>query len=706
MRLNPKKIAAAVVVAGILIVALAGNALAAPPWSDAVNAWWVSSYGVTDTQVATVADGYPDGTFRPSNPVTRGQFAKMAVSGLGVAPADPALATFKDVAKGSTFFTFVQGAYDEGLIGGYPVSGGLEFRPGNNITRQQANSILGRYLSQAEITASGVIHGTGTLTYATLALWYAAQGSFYLNGFLDANQVAADHQATTAYLVFHEVVEGSAGKLNPRATLNRAQAAAMVLRVAAEAGEITTPPPAPTGLLVTPSSPGKDSTPQVSGVAIANSPVAVYDTIGGTTTKLTETATNSAGIFYADLTTPLVDGTHHFTAKVKNAAGLVSAASASITYVLDMVAPAGAITAPTVPSGQPDAAVKDAKPTFTATATDERSGVKNVEFQYSVKQTTPSWQSIFVDTTPNTGTTTYSAEWPSSGTLSAGLADGQYLFRAIVTDNADNAITLATVEVTVDTTAPTAQIAPGSLVAQAPTGGVIFYTENRKPLFGATADDAVPAGALASGVTKVDFLYAPITPAPVTWGIFSMISSDPGSSGFAAYSAAGIPPAGMPDGEYLFAVRSTDRAGNESLLMTGNPAAYVAGVTRQVVVDNAAPTIAITAPAEGATIPDATSFAVAWTLVDVSAPTTVTFEYSTDNGVGWSAPVTVPFVPGAVGNYTWPVPDVTGDKAQSLVRITAIDMAGIALGKTGSTDGHYQRVTSGVFTIHDGPVGP
>ena len=86
--------------------------------------------------------------------------------------------TFLDVAKGSTFYTFVEGAYEEGLVTGYPVTGGLEYRPLNNIQRQQANSILGRFLSDAEIAASGVIHGTGGLTYASLALWYAAQGAF------------------------------------------------------------------------------------------------------------------------------------------------------------------------------------------------------------------------------------------------------------------------------------------------------------------------------------------------------------------------------------------------------------------------------------------------------------------------------------------------------------------------------------------------
>ena len=698
MRPSSKKIAAVIVLAGILLVALAGSALAAPPWSDASNAWWVSTYGVTAAQVATVADGYPDGTFKPANPVTRGQFAKMAVSGLDLATANPAAATFKDVAKGSTFFTFIEGAYHENIIGGYPVSGGLEFRPNHDVTRQQTSSILARYLSQAEISSGGVIHGTGSLTYASLALWYAAQGSFYLNGFLDASQVAPEHRATTAYLVFHEVVQGSGGKLNPTATLNRAQAATMVLRVAKEAQEMTTPPPAPAGLVVTPASPGKDSTPQVSGTAIPNSPIAVYDTFGGSTAKLTETATNSAGIFYADLTTPLVDGTHVFTAKVKNAGGLVSAASLPITYILDTVAPTGAITAPTVPTGQPDAAVKDAKPVFTATATDERSGVKSVEFQYSVKQATPVWQAIFTDTAPNTGTTVYAAEWPTTGTLATGLADGQYLFRAIITDNADNTTTLATLDVTVDTKAPTAQIAAGSLT---PNAADIFYTEDRKPQFGAIADDTTggAAGTLASGVAKVEFLYAPITPAPDAWNDFTLISSDLGSSGFAAY-----PTDGMLDGDYLFAVRSTDRAGNQSLLMTGSPAAYVAGVSRRVVIDNVAPVVTITAPATGALVPDATSFNIAWTLTDVSAPTTVKIEYSANSGDSWTViNAAAPFTPGAPGSLSWTtVPDISGaDVATYKIRITAIDKAATPVGDVA---GHTTVRVTGAFTLYDAPV--
>ena len=230
--------------------------------------------------------------------------------------------------------------------------------------------------------------------------------------------------------------------------------------------------------------------------------------------------------------------------------------------------------------------------------------------------------------------TPYEAVW---GTVL--LADGQYLFRAIITDAAGNSTTLDATPVTVDTTAPAADIAAGSLEPQAVTGGVIFYTHDRKPLFGALAADAVPAGAQAgavsSGVAKVEFLYAPFTPKPDAWDDFSLISSDLGSSGFAAYNATGIPVAGMPEGDYYWAVRATDRAGNASVLLKGNPADLDPDATQRVVVDYTAPVVSITAPLAGASLAEGVVSNVTWTLTDTSPPNSVLFQYSLDNGATW-----------------------------------------------------------------------
>ncbi len=603
MRFTSKKTAMVLALAAVFLFAVCASAFAAPPWSDASNTWWVANYGVTAAQVGTVAGGFPDGTFRPAQAVTRGQFAKMAVSGLSLPTADPVTATFKDVAKGSTFYTFVEGAYAQGLISGYSTASGLLFKPSDDISRQQTNSILGRYLSEAEIEATGVIHGVGSLTYASLDQWYAAEGAFYLNGFLDSGQVAADHRATTAYLVYHQVVEGSNGRLNPTATLNRAQAAVMVLRVAAAAQTMTTPPLAPTGLTVTPASPGNDSTPRVSGATIPGGLVHVYD--NGGTTSLAEATANSAGNFYADITAPLADGSHSFTAKVKNSGGLVSQASSPVSYLLDTVAPTGTITAPTVPASQPDAALSTGQPTFTATAADALSGVKQVEFQYAVRtgltppdSTSASWLSISID-----NTSPYAAAWPTTLTLD----DGQYWFRVVVTDLAGNITYVTPVAVTVDTTPPVVSIT-------SPVAVGAYHTDSPTPLFTATAvDNPKTVSIQASGMAFVEFLYAPWNggSTSTSWAdpAWHLISSDDSPAYGAAYSANGI-----PDGHYLFAVRATDRAGNQSLLMQDSTH-YMAGVTQEVVIDPPAAPVIGTASDPDGVIPgiDGRDFHVTWT---------------------------------------------------------------------------------------------
>ena len=626
MRLNSLKIAVTVILTALLLLAFAGGALAAPPWSDASASWWATSYGVTEADVATVADGYPDGTFRPGVAVTRGQFAKMAVNGLGVSTADPAVPTFKDVGRGSTFYVYVEGAYTGGLIGGYSTSAGLYFRPTNTITRQQANSILGRYLSKIEIDNTGAIHGDVT-NYGSLALWYNAEGKFYLNAFDDATKVAADHRATTAYLIRRGIVKGSNSKLNPTATLIRSQAAVLVLRVKAEATDILTPPPAPTNLGVVATGTGmnvtqtgaaayvgNDTSPRVTGDTLPGSEMAIYDAPFYGTAYIKLDTSNLSGKFYADLndpTKPLADGTHSFTAKVKNANGLVSPASEAVMYMLDTMLPTGSITAPTIPAGDNYAAVSLAKPAFTVSATDDRSGVKSVRFEVAVDTLVLEWRTISTDTVPNEGTTTYAAVWPAFGELGTGLSDGDYLFRAIVTDVAGNERIVGPLDVRVDTVAPTVAI-----TAPQPNLGGVFYTESSEPGFTA---DAVDASFGVMNIKKVDFYYALWSDQGLNvWNGFTLLSADETAPYAAAY------PAALPEGRYLFAVRATDKAGNQSALMNG--VIHAAGVTQEVVIDRTAPVVTITAPATGQLVPDATNLTIAWTLADVSAPPTVKIE--------------------------------------------------------------------------------
>ncbi len=221
------------VVAVTLLLLISASALAAPPWSDAPNGWWVSTYGITESQAATVADGWPDGTFRPMLNVTRAQFAKMAGAGLGVPTAYPSNPTFSDVPTSHYFFPWIEGGAYAGLIAG---QAGGTFGPDTTIIRQQANSILGNYLAQRELTLRGHIAGK-TANYPSLNTWYVAEGMSILAQFADASRVASVHAPATAYLVYRGVVQGSHSSgwmyLGPNLDLTRGQAVALILRVKA-----------------------------------------------------------------------------------------------------------------------------------------------------------------------------------------------------------------------------------------------------------------------------------------------------------------------------------------------------------------------------------------------------------------------------------------------------------------------------------------
>ncbi len=177
-----------------------------------------------------MAEGYPDGSFRPQQDVTRGQFAKMAVDGLGLTTTHPLSPTFSDVPRDHIFYIWVEGGVKAGIISGYSDN---TFRPSNTIARQQCNNILGAFLSGRELEACGGIQGALGV-YPTLAAWFAAEGEALLGQFADGSAVVDVHRPGTAYLVLRGVVLGSTVGSNkylmPGSTLTRAQAVAMVVR--------------------------------------------------------------------------------------------------------------------------------------------------------------------------------------------------------------------------------------------------------------------------------------------------------------------------------------------------------------------------------------------------------------------------------------------------------------------------------------------
>ena len=97
-------------------------------------------YSVIETAAhAGIISGYSDGTFQPSNIVTRGQLTKITVLTAGWPISTSTSQTFSDVPAGNVFFHYIETAVGQGIISGY--SDGT-FQPSNPVTRGQTAKIV------------------------------------------------------------------------------------------------------------------------------------------------------------------------------------------------------------------------------------------------------------------------------------------------------------------------------------------------------------------------------------------------------------------------------------------------------------------------------------------------------------------------------------------------------------------------------------
>lgn len=112
------------------------------------DAWYAKA--VNTLSSLGMLGGYPDGTFRPDAPITRAEFAAIALA----FAYDPASAScsYTDVSTSAWYYTYVAQATSYGWIGGYPDG---SFRPNNSITRAEVavivNNMLGRDADESYI---------------------------------------------------------------------------------------------------------------------------------------------------------------------------------------------------------------------------------------------------------------------------------------------------------------------------------------------------------------------------------------------------------------------------------------------------------------------------------------------------------------------------------------------------------------------------
>jgi hypothetical protein len=92
-----------------------------------------------------VLKGYPDGTFRPNAPITRAEFAAIATRFYAAAGKTFASDAFRDIA-GSWARNDINYASSLGIVSGYPDG---TFRPQNNITRAETVKIMNSVLERS-----------------------------------------------------------------------------------------------------------------------------------------------------------------------------------------------------------------------------------------------------------------------------------------------------------------------------------------------------------------------------------------------------------------------------------------------------------------------------------------------------------------------------------------------------------------------------
>ena len=152
-----------------------------------------------------ILNGFTDGTFKPDDPMTRAQFAKTAVTALGISAGGTA--DFPDVAAKAWYNAAVATAVRYGIVNGRDDG---RFDPESNIDLQEAAAMVCRAAKLCGLDTS----------------LGSAEADKLLSAYGDRAQVQAWAKPTLAWCLKNGVVSRS-GDLAPRAKMTRGEIAQM-----------------------------------------------------------------------------------------------------------------------------------------------------------------------------------------------------------------------------------------------------------------------------------------------------------------------------------------------------------------------------------------------------------------------------------------------------------------------------------------------
>lgn len=105
-----------------------------PSFSDISN-HWAETY-INYLASGNIIGGFPDGTFKPNQTLTRAEVSAMLVNQLGL---NQESANFPDVSSSHWANSFIGAVVSEGIMSGYPDG---TFKPNNPMTRAEVSSVI------------------------------------------------------------------------------------------------------------------------------------------------------------------------------------------------------------------------------------------------------------------------------------------------------------------------------------------------------------------------------------------------------------------------------------------------------------------------------------------------------------------------------------------------------------------------------------
>jgi hypothetical protein len=188
----------------------AAPSFAQTTFSDVSSNYWAAQFIQQLSQRGVIA-GFPDGSFRPEEAVTRAQFAAMVNKAFQKAQQRSPI-SFTDVPSNYWASSAIEQAYTIGFLSGYP---GNRFEPNQAIPRQQVLVSLANGLEYTPINTESTVQyfndGSKIASYARSPIAAATEKQIVVNypnvKFLNPNAIAT--RAQVAAFIYQALVSSN-----------------------------------------------------------------------------------------------------------------------------------------------------------------------------------------------------------------------------------------------------------------------------------------------------------------------------------------------------------------------------------------------------------------------------------------------------------------------------------------------------------------